>query len=84
VGLHTKIAFVFLIREKSQTEALDQFLRTRPSSHVTVLVTHQVNMTALTDIHPASGEAVVVEVRHANTLRVLGTLPLPQSQPYIK
>lgn len=65
-------------REKEQTDALTQFLKTRPISHVTVLVTHQVNMTALTGVHPASGEAVVVEVRHTGTLHVLGTLPLPQ------
>jgi len=67
-------------RAKDQTEALTQFLKTIPISNVIVLVTHQVNITALTGVSPASGEAVVVEIRNANTLRVLGALPFSQNQ----
>ncbi|WP_089938252.1 histidine phosphatase family protein [Candidatus Entotheonella palauensis] len=61
-------------REQEQTEALARFLKTTPISHVIVLVTHQVNISALTGVYPASGEAVVVEAETSNALRVLGPL----------
>lgn len=67
-------------RANDQTEALTRFLTTRPISHVIVFVTHQVNITALTGVYPASGAAVVVEIQKANTLRVLGALPFAQHQ----
>ena len=65
-------------REKEQTEALAQFLKTTAISQVIVLVTHQVNITALTGVYPASGEAVVVEANTDNALRVLGRLSFSQ------
>ena len=71
-------------RKASQTAALDQFLKTTPISNVIVLVTHQVNIAALTGVHPASGEAVLVEVRAAKALRVLGSLPFSQRPPQAK
>jgi phosphohistidine phosphatase SixA len=67
-------------REKDQTEALTRLLTTRPISNVIVFVTHQVNITALTGVYPASGEAVAVKIQNASTLRVLGTLPFSQNQ----
>ena len=40
-----------------------------------ILVTHQVNITALTDIFPQSGEGVVVRVdRDKPSIEVLGRL----------
>ena len=59
---------------KAQTAALEHFLKTTSFSGVVVLVTHQVNITALTGIYLGSGEAVVVEMPEAQSLRVLGRL----------
>jgi phosphohistidine phosphatase SixA len=58
----------------AQTAALKQFLSTTRFSGIAVLVTHQVNITALTGIYPSSGEAVVIEVPEAKPIRVLGRL----------
>ena len=60
----------------AQTAALKAFLTTTRFSGVVVLVTHQVNITALTGIYPSSGEAVVVEVSEAQPIRVLGRLSI--------
>ncbi len=62
-------------REKTQTESLSQFLQTTAFAHVIVLVTHQVNINALTGVYISSGEAVVVEACKDGALSVLGTLP---------
>ena len=43
----------------AQTEALEAFLNDRTGGERIVLVTHQVNVTALTGVYPASGEIVV-------------------------
>jgi phosphohistidine phosphatase SixA len=61
-------------RGQEQTEALAQFLTTTRLSGVMILVTHQVNITALTGIYPASGEAVIVAGADAQPLRTLGKL----------
>ncbi|WP_207458855.1 histidine phosphatase family protein [Azospirillum sp. SYSU D00513] len=45
---------------KAQTESLRSLLAERAGSEKLVLVTHQVNITALTGVHPASGEIVVI------------------------
>jgi len=42
-----------------------------------LLVTHQVNITALTGIVPRSGEIVVTRIDAAGSLEVLGRLPPP-------
>jgi len=49
--------------------------RDRPG--VLVLVGHQVNITDLTGVAPASGGAVVVRARPDGSLAVVGTLPAP-------
>lgn len=49
--------------------------RGRPG--VLVLVGHQVNITDLTGVVPASGEAVVVKVDGDGAVRVVGALPAP-------
>lgn len=54
-----------------QTQALIQYFSQAQLSQPTVLVTHQVNFTALTGIFPRSGEAVIV------------ALPLTQSAPVL-
>ncbi|ETW94497.1 MAG: hypothetical protein ETSY1_34635 [Candidatus Entotheonella factor] len=62
-------------REKQQTEALSRFLQTTQITNVMVLVTHQVNISALTGVYPLSGEAVIVDMENGGKLRVLGTIP---------
>lgn len=47
--------------QPSQTQELRQRLRQIPASKFEVWVTHQVNMTHLTDEYPAMGEAFVVD-----------------------
>lgn len=59
---------------QEQTEALAQFIKTTRRSGIMILVTHQVNITALTGIYPASGEAVIVAGAEAQPLRLLGKL----------
>lgn len=59
----------------SQTEALTTLLlQVRPGSGNLILVTHQVNITALTGVFPAEGELVVVRHEPEGRLRVLGRM----------
>lgn len=62
-----------------QTETVRAFITmVEPASPTRVLVTHQVNITALTAIYPASGEIVVVRP-NAEGGEVLGRLgPFPE------
>ncbi|MEL6235991.1 MAG: histidine phosphatase family protein [Pseudomonadota bacterium] len=46
----------------SQTEALRRFLAGRAPGAPLMLVTHQVNITALTGVFPRSGEVIIIEV----------------------
>lgn len=50
-------------RRGPQSEATLAFLADLPAGTPVVLVTHQVNITALTDVFPRSGEIVVVRQR---------------------
>ncbi|XHX79960.1 MAG: histidine phosphatase family protein [Stenomitos frigidus ULC029] len=60
-----------------QTEAVRRLvLASRTAQGVTVLVTHQVNITALTDRVPDSGESVVLRAK-GETIEVVGQLPPP-------
>jgi phosphohistidine phosphatase SixA len=54
-------------RRGPQTEAVRAFLRGWRGPGNVVMVTHQVNVTALTGVFPASGEGVVVTVPDAGT-----------------
>jgi broad specificity phosphatase PhoE len=47
-------------RDLQQTDALRQLIRQRPPGKPLVMVTHQVNITALTGVYPRSGEIIVV------------------------
>ena len=61
-------------QKEPRTEALKRWLSQRDMDEPLVLVTHQVNIMALTGVYPASGEIVVV-ARHAeNGLSVLGSI----------
>ena len=58
-------------RRDAQTDALKDWLQARTDDKPLVLVTHQVNITALTGIYPQSGELVFVEMGANNVLRVI-------------
>lgn len=57
----------------SQTAAVEAYLRQQPQG-VLIMVTHQVNITALTGIFPPSGHGVVVAVEENQPFTTIGTL----------
>jgi len=57
-----------------QLREFEQWLRIADLSIPTVLVTHQVFITAVTDYVPSSGEMVFVRRNASNDLRVVGTI----------
>ena len=61
-------------RGTAQTAALREFLSQPYEGPTRVLVTHQVNITALTGIMPGSGEMVVVQPTSDGDMRVMGQL----------
>jgi phosphohistidine phosphatase SixA len=56
-------------QERQTTEAM-QSLRSHPNTRNLVLVTHQVNITALTDAYPAMGEVLLTRADPADTARL--------------
>lgn len=66
--------FATMSDSDAQTAALQDWIKTQPLTTPTVLVTHQVNITALTDIFPASGELVVLRRTSDGTLTVVGSV----------
>lgn len=65
-------------RGPAQTAEIRRFLAGRQGTKPLVLVTHQVNITALTGIGPRSGEIVVIASGADGALEVLGRLPPPR------
>lgn len=61
-------------RRESQTRMLFEWLGEQDLERPTVLVTHQVNITALTGIYPDSGELVIVYRSPNGNLKVIGTI----------
>lgn len=61
-------------RSPAQTADLRRHLRMREAGRALVLVTHQVNITALTRVGPASGEIVVVRSGGHGSIQVAGTI----------
>ena len=61
-------------RREEQTRALLEWLKSREGSAPLVLVTHQVNITALTGIYPDSGELVIVRVNEEGQLVPAGRI----------
>ncbi|AEF56465.1 histidine phosphatase family protein [Marinomonas posidonica] len=58
---------------KSQTQDLRELLNSLPQHEKALLVTHQVNITALTGIFPRSGEMILVAVSgNSRSLKVIG------------
>tara|TARA_B110000467_G_scaffold20183_1_gene17761 strand:- start:49 stop:618 length:570 start_codon:yes stop_codon:yes gene_type:complete len=62
-------------RETLQTKELKRWIETASWSTPTVLVSHQVNITALTGYSPASGEIVFVERSSDGSLSIIGNIP---------
>ena len=69
--------FEHMERRDSQTKMLLEWLGERDLKIPLVLVTHQVNITALTGIYPGSGEMVVVRLSNAGDITVVGTIETP-------
>ncbi|MBE0582471.1 MAG: histidine phosphatase family protein [Desulfofustis sp.] len=59
-------------RAAAQTAALRVFIAKLPPQRPSILVTHQVNITALTGIYPASGEIIIVQAGDDGLGAVLG------------
>ncbi len=58
-------------RRDAQTTALKNWLQARTGEKPLVLVTHQVNISALTGVFPQSGELIFVQMGADNSLRVI-------------
>jgi phosphohistidine phosphatase SixA len=58
--------------QETQTRELRQFIMSLPAGKATILVTHQVNITALTDLFPSSGEIIIYQLVESNQGKVLG------------
>jgi phosphohistidine phosphatase SixA len=61
-------------QKDARTESLKVWLSQQEIDKPFVLVTHQVNITALTGVYPSSGEIVVVEKTAEAGLKVLGSI----------
>lgn len=61
-------------RRESQMKALLQWLSEQELDRPFVLVTHQVNITALTGVYPDSGELVVIQRSGTGDIQVIGTI----------
>lgn len=59
-------------RKTAQIQALKAWLAQQDLTSPTVLVTHQVTITALTDVYPRSGEMIVVKRADSGDLTVVG------------
>jgi phosphohistidine phosphatase SixA len=58
----------------ARTESLRLWLSQQEIGEPLVLVTHQVNITALTGVYPSSGEIVVVKRKAQGGLEILGSI----------
>jgi broad specificity phosphatase PhoE len=68
-------------RSEQQTAELGSFLRAPPPADPLVLVTHQVNIRALTGEASRSGEIVLVALPIGEQAAVLGRIPPPEPTP---
>ena len=57
-----------------QTEGLRQWIAAQTLDSPRILVTHQVNITAITGVYPSSGEIVIVRAMADGDLAVVGTI----------
>ena len=61
-------------REEEQTKGLKSWILRQNFEQPIILITHQVNITALTGIFPASGELVAIEATENGKIQVHGTI----------
>jgi len=61
-------------RRTRETQALEEWLARQNLDEPIVLVTHQVNITALTGVYPASGELVVVRQSENGKISAVGSI----------
>jgi phosphohistidine phosphatase SixA len=61
-------------RRDAQISAMKTWISRQELLAPIILVTHQVNITGLTDVFPASGELVIVRRGEDGSLRTLGTI----------
>ena len=61
-------------RRDAQTGQLLDWLKGQHLDRPIVLVTHQVNITALTGVYPDSGELVIVHRAANGEIKVIGTI----------
>lgn len=61
-------------RREPQTQMLQQWIAKQSLTSPVVLVTHQVNITALTNVYPQSGELVVIRREETGAIKVVGTI----------
>jgi len=62
------------LREDAQTQAVRQRIGEWRSRGVLVMVTHQVNITALTGIFPEEGEALVLKPKAGTGFDLIGRI----------
>jgi len=60
--------------QEKQTQELKLWLQNQELDEPLILVTHQVNITALTGVYPASGELVIVKRSTDQPLHVMGSV----------
>ncbi len=58
-----------------QTTQLKDWLFQHNNKMPIILVTHQVNITALTEVYPSSGEIVVIRMTNLGGFKVVGRIP---------
>jgi phosphohistidine phosphatase SixA len=61
-------------RRERQTDGLEEWLADQEFDRPLVLVTHQVNISALTGVFPASGELVILRIGEDGGSTVLGSI----------
>jgi hypothetical protein len=66
--------FTEMGQKEEQTSLLRQWLLEQDLARPIVLVTHQVNITALTGVYPGSGELVILQRTAENSFMALGTV----------
>ena len=63
----------FHLKDEQTTQLKDWLLQLNNKTPV-VLVTHQVNITALTEIYPSSGEIVVIRITGLGEIKIVGRI----------
>lgn len=63
--------------EPAQTEAVRSFVKQYKGRAIAVLVTHGANISAITGVHPAQGEMVILKPDLSDEIRIVGRLTAP-------